>query len=79
MTADDVTHLVGNLWTELAMEQVDLNMIYVHSPSNPADGPTRGDWSLVREIGMQIKEASFPSWCFDLWSHIVTFSSFCTV
>ena len=50
-TAEDITYLVGNLWTEVAKRQVDLNLVYVHSPSNPADGPTRGDWSLVRQFG----------------------------
>ena len=54
-TAEDITYLVGNFWTELAQRQVDINLIYVYSPSSPADGPTRGVWSLVH-----FADASFP-------------------
>ena len=72
-TGEDITYLVGNFWTEIAQRQVDLHMIYVHSPSNPADGPTRNDWSLVHSLGMRIYPADFPVWCHDLWNHVKPF------
>jgi len=67
-TADDVSRLIGNLWTELACSSVCFHVVYVASKSNPADGPTREDWKLVSEVlKAEVMQADFPVWCWQLW------------
>jgi len=58
---------IGKLWLSVASLDIDLHVARVESAANIADGPSRDDLSLVRELQATFVEPILPHWIHDLW------------
>ena len=56
-----------NLWLECARDQIGLYAARVETHANIADGPSRGDFSLVARLGARARVAKFPPWAHCVW------------
>ena len=65
--APEVNAMVGNLWLECAKDQIGLYAARVETHANIADGPSRGDFSLVARLGARARVAKFPPWAHRVW------------
>ena len=56
----DLCRLVGQLWFRASSRMAALWAFYVPSACNLADGPSRGDVTLMRKIGAEEVSAFIP-------------------
>ena len=57
---DDLRSLVGQLWFRSSTHMAALWAAYVPSACNVADGPSRGDVSLMKRIGARVISVDIP-------------------
>ena len=63
----DLNLLVGTIWRELGRLQVHAHFERVTSKSNIADGPSRGDRKLLKDLEAEWLEASWVKGADGLW------------
>ena len=67
--AEDMNTLVGRMWSTLAAWQCDLSVQRVESKANIADGPTRGSFKEVAEVGAMFCRPKWPAWASNVWTN----------
>ena len=65
--APDVNAMVGNLWLERAKDQLGLDAAKVETHANIADGPSKGDFSMMARLGAVARVATLPPWARQVW------------
>ena len=65
--APEVNAMVGNLWLERVRDQVGLDAARVETHANIADGPSRGDFSMMARLGASDRVAKLPPWARHVW------------
>ena len=65
--APEVNAMVGNLWLECARDRIGLYAARVETHANIADGPSRGDFSLMARLGARARVAKLPPWAHHVW------------
>ena len=63
----DLNLLVGTIWRELGRLQIHAHFERVPSKSNIADGPSRGDRKLLKDLEAEWLEASWVKGADGLW------------
>ena len=61
--------MIGRAWLLVADADIQLSLWRVTSASNIADGPSRGDFSLLHILKSNECEMAFPSWLNELWTN----------
>ena len=64
----EINTLVGRMWLEMATLQASFFSARVETHANIADGPSRGDCSLMVRLGACWVAPALPRWAHDLWS-----------
>jgi hypothetical protein len=64
----ELNQLVGCMWLEAARHRWGLHLLRVESEANPADGPSRQDYELMKTMGAIRCPAAVPGWANDIWA-----------
>ena len=64
--------LCARLWLMFVQLDVGMQILRVPSKANIADGPTRGRWGLLRELGSHYHAPMLPDWIHEFWRPFAT-------
>ena len=58
---------IGKLWLEMACRQIACFAAHVESKANIADGPSRNDFTLLRNLNALHLPPKLPKWAAEVW------------
>ena len=65
--AGDLNVVTGQIWMEIVVRSISVNMVRVESKANCADGPTRDRFELLQKLQPQYVAPVWPSWIYVFW------------